>query len=508
MTRLAPLLLTALVALFASCKKELVCPAGQTDCDGACVSLLTDARNCGACGRAVGPLEVCSAGTPACGAGIAVCDGACTDLARDPASCGACGAACGGGEYCTTAAGTTSCTASCPEGFAACGRACVDPLTDRFDCGACGHACAAGEACRSGTCRADLQVACYATNEVVPVSAALEAAGPSRTTPSGPTALALLGDAVYSANGYPSASVSVLPLDPALPPVHVPLAGSDLEAMIAHDNVLLVGNSAIGSLVVVAPGGFVLDEIALPRQQSGPNPRGIAVLGSTAYIALYGHDASSGQSIGRVDLSRLGACVAGTSSSCGTGADELDLLSVNGASDPPGLPFPSAAVAVGGSVYLALANLAEDTVSCGQGCSFTAYVKPAGAGKLAVVNPGAGGAVSIVNLPGCGNPGALALSGSTLWVSCGSFSYPTLAPSVLVPVDLAVSPPAAGTPLPVPDVAAGKLAFCGGVGYLTDQGSGAVLRFDPVTRTVEAPVVVCPTAAAGWAWAADVACSG
>lgn len=507
MTRLAPLLLATF--LLASCAKELVCPAGQTDCSGSCVSLLTDARNCGACGNAVGPLEVCSAGAPACDPGVAICGSACTDLARDAANCGACGNACAPADFCTTAGGATSCTASCPTGFTACGRACVDPLSDRFNCGACGNACAAGETCRAGACRADLEVACYATNEVVPVAADLSPAGASWILPAQPTALAIMGGAVYSANGWP-ASLSVLPLDSALPPSHTSLAGNDLEAIVAHDNVLLVANAGIGSLVVASPSGAVLDEIAMPRQQSGPNPRSIAVVGSTAYLPLYGNgtDATSGQSVAKVDLSALGACVAGTAGSCGAVLGEIDLLSVAGASDAPGLPFPSAALAVGGSVYVTLANLAQDTISCGTGCSYTGYVKPAGDGKLAVVNPAAGDAVSVVNLTGCGNPGALALLGSTLWVSCGSGSYPALAPSALVPVDLAVSPPAAGAALPLSGIVPGALAFCGGVGYVTDQWSGAVVRFDPATRTVEAPVTVCPTAAAGWAWAADVACSG
>ncbi|HEY6099297.1 MAG TPA: hypothetical protein VIW03_07695 [Anaeromyxobacter sp.] len=384
----------------------------------------------------------------------------------------------------------------------------MDPLSDRFNCGACGRPCAAGEACRDGACRADLQVACYATDEVLPVTADLAPAGSSRKTPAGPTSLAILGGAVYAANGYPSASLSVLPLDAALPARHVPLAGADLEAVVADENVLLVANAAIGSLVVVAPAGAVLDEIAMPRQQSGPNPRAIAVLGSAAYLALYGNGPSSGQSIARVELSALGACVAGTAASCGALGPEIDLLPVPGAADAPGLPFPSGALAVDGKVYVTLANLMEDTLSCGTGCSYTAYVKPAGHGKLAVVDPGANDAVQVVDLgAGCGNPGALALSGSTLWVSCGSFSYPALAPSALVPVNLLVNPPSVGAALPLPGMVPGKVAFCGGVGYVTDQGSGAVVRFDPTARTAEAPVVVCPTAAAGWAWAADIACS-
>ncbi len=188
---------------------------------------------------------------------------------------------------------------------------------------------------------------------------------------------------------------------------------------------------------------------------------------------------------------------------------EIDLLSVPGASDDPGLPFPSEAIQAGGRIYVALANLAEDTISCGPSCSFTAYVKPAGHGKLAIVDPASADAVSILDLgASCGNPGALALQGATLWVSCGSFSYANLAPSVLVPVDLSQSPPVVGAALEVPAIIPGKLAFCGGVGYVTDQASGAVVRFDPASRTVEAPAVVCPTSLTGWAWASDIVCSG
>jgi len=496
------LALTAVLTLLAGCGKELVCPAGQNACAGRCVSLLSDAGNCSACGAAVGPLEVCAAGAPACQTGIDVCDGVCTDLARDPASCGGCGVACGASAYCTTVAGVTACTDACPERFTACGRSCVDLVADRFHCGACGNACAAGQACRDGACRSDLWVACYATGEVIPVTADLAPAGDSRLTPAGPGSLAVLGGAVYSANGGSSASVSVIPLDPSLPQRDVTLEGWDLEHVGAHENVVLASNAAIGSIVVLAPSGDVLDELAMPRQQSGPNPHGFAAAGSTVYVALYGSGPGSGQSIAKVDLSALPACAAGAAS-CGTVGGEIDLLDVPGSADAPGLPFPSEAAAAGGRIYVTLANLAEDVTPWGN-----FYVKPSGNGKLAVVDPGAGDAVSIVDLPGCGNPGALALLGSTLWVSCGSFSYPDLAPSALVPVNLRASPPAVGAPLAIPAIVPGKVAFCGGMGYVTDQASGAVVRFDPAAGTAEDPVVVCPQSTFGWAWAADVACSG
>jgi hypothetical protein len=251
----------------------------------------------------------------------------------------------------------------------------------------------------------------------------------------------------------------------------------------------------------------VLDEIAMPAQQSGPNPRGVAVAGTTAYVALYGNGPGSGQAVAKVDLSSLEACASGTAASCGAVTGALDLVSVPGSADAGALPFPSAAAYARGRVYVALANLAEDTLSCGPSCTYTGYVKPAGNGKLAVIDPRAGDAISILELPGCGNPGALAVTGTTLWVSCGALSYPTLAPSALVPVNFGVSPPAVGAPLALPAIVAGKLAFCDGVGYVTDQASGAVVRFDPATGVADDPVAVCATSATGWAWAADVACS-
>jgi hypothetical protein len=55
-----------------------VCPAGQLDCDGACVDGESDTAHCGACGAACGDGETCESGScvpveePTCGP--AVCD--------------------------------------------------------------------------------------------------------------------------------------------------------------------------------------------------------------------------------------------------------------------------------------------------------------------------------------------------------------------------------------------------------------------------------------------------
>ncbi|MFL5420377.1 MAG: hypothetical protein ACJ79Y_06370, partial [Myxococcales bacterium] len=78
----------------------VVCGTGSTACGEACVQLRTDNANCGSCGHACGPGEVCSNGTcattcidplTACGAGTTV---ACKDLRDDPSNCGTCGNVC------------------------------------------------------------------------------------------------------------------------------------------------------------------------------------------------------------------------------------------------------------------------------------------------------------------------------------------------------------------------------------------------------------------------------
>jgi len=68
------LLLAALLSLSACSSKELTCAADQHVCSNACVSLQSDARNCGACGVTCGAGQGCSAG-------------ACVDCAANPAAC-------------------------------------------------------------------------------------------------------------------------------------------------------------------------------------------------------------------------------------------------------------------------------------------------------------------------------------------------------------------------------------------------------------------------------------
>src|ERR1700687_1081724 len=65
-----------------------------------CVSVQNDPENCGACGSACAPGQLCVSGRCACPAGMAICNGACADTQRDPLNCGSCGHSCGTGSVC------------------------------------------------------------------------------------------------------------------------------------------------------------------------------------------------------------------------------------------------------------------------------------------------------------------------------------------------------------------------------------------------------------------------
>jgi hypothetical protein len=529
MRRLLPLL--ALLPLFLlACTKELTCPQGETPCHGTCVALAHDAANCGACGHTCGGLAVCAAGSCGCAPGTAACGGACVDLRTDPSHCGACDTTCGGATALCASGASTACVATCPAGQLACGGACVDQQSDRFNCGGCGLACAQGQACRGGACRSDVQVACGSTGEVVPVTADLQPAGAARPVGYYTTALAVLDGVIYATSGYP-ATVDMLPLDPALvlPASKVTLGGNDLEDVATHDNLVFVANAGAGTLVVLTAAGEPLDEIPLGDQQSGPNPRSITFVGDRAYVVLGGFDPKAGQAVAVVDLSGLAACAApdpgalacgagGACPSdrhcvdnlcrrpCGSYQKTIDLLAVPGSFDAPGAPFPARALAVGSKVFVALNNLELASLNC-NGYQTDGYVKPAGSGRLAVIDAARGDAVSVIDLgPGCGNPGGLALDGSTLWVSCGSLCFPGAWPGAVVPVDLSGTP-RVGSPVGAPGIVPNGVAICGSRGYLWDQNSGAVMPFSPADKSVAAPVTICPLSAYGSAYVAALACT-
>jgi hypothetical protein len=135
---------------------------------------------------------------------------------------------------------------------------------------------------------------------------------------------------------------------------------------------------------------------------------------------------------------------------------------------------------------------------------------PAGPGKLAVLDAAAPGAPRAIALgggappdPACGNANGLALSGTTLWVTCawgGSHA--------IVPVDVSGAP-AAGAAVDLSAASAAgpftpaAIAFCGGMGYVGDLWSGRVARIRADGAPIDA-ADACPTGS--WSSVADLAC--
>ncbi len=120
----------------------------RLNCDGTCVTYLSDPSNCGGCGIVCEYGTHCSEGAcgSICPAGKTLCDGICVDLRWDSRNCGACGHVCEEGTRCSGGV-----CASCPEGKTLCGILCVDLQTDSRNCGACGHVCE-DPLCTGGQC--------------------------------------------------------------------------------------------------------------------------------------------------------------------------------------------------------------------------------------------------------------------------------------------------------------------------------------------------------------------
>ncbi len=126
------------------------CPASFSECSSGCVDPRADRQNCGACGKACAPGEVCSAGACAldCGGGTKKCGASCVATASDPQNCGDCGKACDGGKVCVGGA----CAVACPASAKKCGDGCVDTMLSPLHCGGCDLPCKQGEVCSQGKC--------------------------------------------------------------------------------------------------------------------------------------------------------------------------------------------------------------------------------------------------------------------------------------------------------------------------------------------------------------------
>jgi hypothetical protein len=513
MTRTASLLLSALLAsVLAGCATpEKLCSSDLVLCDGSCIALATDPAHCGACDHACGAGESCYGGACFC-PWQTTCGGACVDLASDPAHCGACGAACAGSLVCTTNGGNSTCAASCATGQTACGRACVDLATHRQNCGACGRTCGSNERCTDGRCLADLYLACFNSDEVREATATLAAAGIPRRVAPGPIGLAWSGDllAVASSRFGGAETLAAFRFDP--PGVRrstlleTSVASPDFEFLAEHEALLYASHSSLGTLLIVTPGGAVVDEVRfVPAGAPNPNPQGIAFdANDRAWVALAG----SGEVV-VLDVSQALACALGAHPRpCAREVARLDLAPL---ASPGALPMPSRIAVTGGRAFVTMWNL--DSY----------FNPPAGStGRLAAISTGtldfdaafAGTTNGLVDLgPGCLNPADVAFQAGKAWVTCGAFDYSNY-PSVailaagIVPIDLAgpvaqVLPMIAAAPAQAP----GKLAFCGGTGYVGDRNSGNVALLDPVSpgTVLGSGVALCP-ASNGYAYVADIEC--
>ena len=133
------------------------CFPSETCCEGVCVDLAFDSKNCRACGKGC-PGTTCdnSSCTNACAQGFIDCnhnvvDGCEANAAVDPQNCGNCGIVCGFQLECVGG------NCQCPKGTADCDgikdNGCeTDISSDPGRCGGCGKACGAGQQCLGGNC--------------------------------------------------------------------------------------------------------------------------------------------------------------------------------------------------------------------------------------------------------------------------------------------------------------------------------------------------------------------
>lgn len=159
---------------------HISCSTGFTDCDGfvddGCeIETDYDPFNCGACGKACAPGEVCWLGACGCPPGYKVCDGTCAKTDDDIFNCGTCGNACdpstapdndttwpcGTDTFpgnTTFACAMSACKVLCAPGFADCNTDVCDDGCETFTdgdpdhCGDCNTKCKPEQICNNGKC--------------------------------------------------------------------------------------------------------------------------------------------------------------------------------------------------------------------------------------------------------------------------------------------------------------------------------------------------------------------
>ncbi|MEI8259570.1 MAG: hypothetical protein WCJ30_28225 [Deltaproteobacteria bacterium] len=95
---------------------------------------------------------------------LTACGDVCVSLSTDATNCGACGNVCPAGATCTGG----RCSArplDCASPYVNCSGVCIDPASDPANCGACGHACTSGQNCVGATCVAAGGAPCASTGD-------------------------------------------------------------------------------------------------------------------------------------------------------------------------------------------------------------------------------------------------------------------------------------------------------------------------------------------------------
>jgi hypothetical protein len=404
-----------LLALTGCPDTGIVCRMGTDRCGTGCADYSSDRRNCGACGASCAQGQVCSSGACECQDGTR-CDGQCVVTASDPRHCGACGTVCAAGQVCEK----SQCKASCTAGISLlCGEAaCVDATRDNGNCGACGQSCQGGQQCSGGVCLSDVVVACFSSGQVAGLSSSSLQRAPLADLGTAPAALATVGGVLLAADGLdrklnqadlPSGATSFREL-----PQRSISTGAVPNQVLVDGELVFVVNAESGTLQVVRRGqsdgdaGLALSTVAELPLGSNTFPQGLAKVGASLWLPLYGGfgaaSAAAGQRLVEVNVQTPTApAVVNEVSLKG-----LDLRPFD--PDAGSTPRPWAITQRGGQLYVVLNNLDADTYA------------PAGPGLLAKVDP-VTRAVSVVTLgPDCLNPQWAAPVASGLVVSCGGKS--------------------------------------------------------------------------------------
>jgi hypothetical protein len=304
-----------------------------------------------------------------------------------------------------------------------CGDSCVDPQTNPQHCGQCDHACEQAQACRAGSCTYEAVAACYWSGQAVGFSATTGSRGPLSDLGTNPGALASYGGTILAADGtdnrlYQAAAnvtgggfsqvaranatgavpnqVLVVP-----PYVYVANAGSGTlqvlkEGVDAGDVLFL--DAGVG-------GGVALGTVAELPLGMNSYPQGVAKLGDTLWIPLYGGFGAAAADAGQVVVK---VSVATPEAPVETGRVSLKSLDLKPFDGGTPVARPWAITAHRGAVYVALNNLNPDTYA------------PEGPGLVARIQPEDGG-LSVIDLGAadCLNPQWLGPVGDALAVSCG-----------------------------------------------------------------------------------------